>query len=134
MSDKIKVMIVDDSAVIRGMTTSALEKSPNIEIISSVSNGQMAVNAIKSKPVDVVVLDIEMPIMDGITALPLIIAECSTAKVIMSSTLTLGGANITMKALSLGAADYISKPSSSAAGDRSQVEEFYRDLIQTHRS
>src|SRR6185369_8667046 len=66
----IRVMVVDDSAVIRGLLTRALESDPAIAVVASVANGQMAVSQVTRQETDVVVLDIEMPIMDGITALP----------------------------------------------------------------
>ena len=70
----IRVMIVDDSAVIRGVFGRVLESDPDIDIVASVSDGRQATETVKRKAVDVVLLDIEMPVMDGLTALPRIIA------------------------------------------------------------
>jgi two-component system chemotaxis response regulator CheB len=118
---KIRVMLVDDSAVIRGLISRTLEKDGSINIVSSVSNGEMAVNAIHRADPDIVILDIEMPIMDGITALPLLLKEKPGLKVLMCSTLSQRGADISLKALALGATECIAKPTSStemsAAGD-----------------
>src|SRR5512144_1842962 len=72
--DPYRVMVVDDSAVIRGLLSRALEADPDLRVVSSVGDGQMAVNAIQRQPIDVVVLDIEMPVMDGLTALPKLLA------------------------------------------------------------
>ena len=100
---KIRVMLVDDSAVIRGLIGRELEKDPDIEIVSSVHNGEVAIKTLDKVTPDVIILDIEMPIMDGITALPLIHEKCPKAKVLICSTLSAKGADISMKALALGA-------------------------------
>jgi two-component system chemotaxis response regulator CheB len=89
-----------------------LESDKEIEIVGKVANGQEAVNAVRSVRPDVVVLDIEMPVMDGMTALPLLLRADAGVKVIMASTLTTRGADIALRALRLGAADYVPKPSS----------------------
>ena len=75
MNDPIRVMIVDDSAVIRGLFTRFLEADPAISVVASVSNGQMAVDALGRHDVEIIVLDIEMPVMDGLTALPLLLEK-----------------------------------------------------------
>nr|WP_246116906.1 chemotaxis response regulator protein-glutamate methylesterase [Denitrobaculum tricleocarpae] len=123
-----KVMIVDDSAVIRGLLTRALESDPQISIAASVQNGKIAVSTLERQKVDVVVLDIEMPVMDGMTALPLIIKTQPGVKVIMASTLTLKNAEISMQALQAGAADYIPKPTST--GSISTAGDFKRELTE----
>lgn len=108
-----RVMVVDDSAVVRGLETRMLEADPAIQVIASVSNGEAAVRALDRHDVEVVVLDIEMPVMDGMTALPLILEKAPHVRVIMSSTLTQKNAEVSLRALELGATDYVSKPSSS---------------------
>jgi two-component system chemotaxis response regulator CheB len=107
-----RVLLCDDSAVIRGALARMLESDKEIEIVGKVANGQEAVNAVRSVRPDVVVLDIEMPVMDGMTALPLLLRADAGVKVIMASTLTTRGADIALRALRLGAADYVPKPSS----------------------
>ena len=107
-----RVLLCDDSAVIRGALARMLESDKEIEIVGKVANGQEAVNAVRSVRPDVVVLDIEMPVMDGLTALPLLLRADAGVKVIMASTLTTRGADIALRALRLGAADYVPKPSS----------------------
>jgi two-component system chemotaxis response regulator CheB len=106
-------MVVDDSAVIRGLLTKTLETEADIKVVSTVGNGQAAIDALKRVDVDVVVLDIEMPVMDGLTALPKMLEARPGVQVIMASTLTLKGASVSMKALSLGAADYLPKPTTT---------------------
>jgi two-component system chemotaxis response regulator CheB len=107
-------MICDDSLVIRSAIGRILEADPAIRVVARAGNGQAALDALKLHDIDVVVLDIEMPIMDGLTALPLLLAADPGLRVIMASTLTTRGADIAMRALRLGAADYMPKP--SAAG------------------
>lgn len=123
-----KVMVVDDSAVIRGLLTRALESDPQISVAASVQNGKIAISTLERQKVDVVVLDIEMPVMDGMTALPLIIKTQPGVRVIMASTLTLKNAEISMQALQAGAADYIPKPTST--GEISTAGDFKRELTE----
>jgi two-component system chemotaxis response regulator CheB len=112
-------MICDDSAVIRFAIGSLLGADPGIEVVARVAHGRAALDALKQHQVDVVVLDIEMPVMDGLTALPLLLQASPGLSVIMASTLTERGAEISMRALRLGAADYVPKPSAMAvAGDQ----------------
>jgi two-component system chemotaxis response regulator CheB len=115
----IRVMICDDSAVIRGAIANILLADPGIEVAAKVANGRAALDALKLHDIDVVVLDIEMPVMDGLTALPLMLAASPGLSVIMASTLTTRGAEVAMRALRLGAADYLPKPSANAvSGDQ----------------
>ncbi|MEE8271366.1 MAG: chemotaxis response regulator protein-glutamate methylesterase [Alphaproteobacteria bacterium] len=112
--DPYRVMVVDDSAVIRGLIARSLENDSAIRVVSSVGNGDAAIKTIGRHAVDVVVLDIEMPVMDGLTALPQIIAASPRTKVIIASTLTKRNAEISVRALAAGATDYIAKPSSKS--------------------
>ncbi|MBE9552509.1 MAG: chemotaxis response regulator protein-glutamate methylesterase [Proteobacteria bacterium] len=121
-------MIVDDSSVVRGLLTRLLETQPDVEVASSVSDGQMAVNALRRNPVDVVILDIEMPRMDGLTALPLLMEARPGIQVIVASTLTEKNAEISLKALERGAADYLTKPTS--AHGLGSMEAFNRQLVE----
>ncbi len=120
-------MIVDDSAVVRGLIARTLESDPLIEVAVSVSNGQMAVNSVARHDVDVVILDIEMPVMDGLTALPKIIAQAPDVKIIMASTLTARNAEISIRCLASGADEYIPKPSSTR--DLNAGVDFHRELL-----
>ncbi len=124
----VRVMVCDDSAVIRGAIARMLEAEPAAQVVARVANGQLALDELKRTQVDVLVLDIEMPVMDGMTALPLLLRADPGLKVIMASTLTTRGADIALRALRLGAADYVPKPS-AVAGD----ETFRRELIEKVR-
>lgn len=124
----LRVMIVDDSSVVRGLLTRLLETQPDIEVVSSVSDGQMALNALRRTPVDVVILDIEMPRMDGLTALPLMMEARPGIQIIVASTLTEKNAEISLKALERGAADYLTKPTS--AHGLGSMEAFNRQLVE----
>ena len=106
-------MVVDYSAVIRGLITRSLESEPKISVAFTAANGQIALNYVERHAVEVVVLDIEMPVMNGLEALPKIITARPGVKVIMASTLTRRGAAISIEALSKGAADFISKPTAN---------------------
>lgn len=121
----IRVMLVDDSAVVRGLVTRALTADTNIEIVASAINGTDAVREAEKQQPDIVLLDIEMPGMDGITALPKLLVVAPKCKVIMASTLTLRNADISLKALELGASDYVAKPT---ARTPDELENFYREL------
>jgi len=116
--EPLRVMVVDDSAVIRGLISRWIEAEPDLMVAASIRTGLDAVNQLTRVDPDVVVLDIEMPDMDGIAALPLLLAKKRDLVVIMASTLTRRNAEISLKALSLGAADYIPKPESTARSPR----------------
>lgn len=123
----IQVLLVDDSAVIRGLMNKALTQDAAIEIMGTAANGAMAVAMVEKYKPDVIILDIEMPVMDGITALPLLLRASPHSKIIMASTLTQRNAEISLNALSMGASDYLAKPSAKFGKD---VEDFYRDLTE----
>src|SRR5882724_9358887 len=127
--DKLRVMVVDDSVVIRGMISRWIGAEPDMEVSASLRTGLDAVNQIERVKPDVAVLDIEMPELDGISALPQLLAKKRDLVIIMASTLTRRNAEISFKALSLGAADYIPKPEST----RAAADIFRHDLIQKIR-
>jgi two-component system chemotaxis response regulator CheB len=124
-------MVVDDSVVIRGMISRWISAEPDMQVTASLRTGLDAVNQIERINPDVAVLDIEMPDLDGISALPQLLAKKRDLIVIMASTLTRRNAEISFKALSLGASDYIPKPESTR--DTSAAETFRHDLIQKIR-
>jgi two-component system, chemotaxis family, protein-glutamate methylesterase/glutaminase len=130
--DKIKVMIVDDSIVIRGLIGRWLDALPDIDVVARCRDGKDAVDTIARVAADVVVLDIEMPVMDGLTALPKILKECPKTRVLMASTLTRRNAGISIKALTMGATDYVPKPESTRDGHASA--EFQQELIDKIRA
>jgi two-component system chemotaxis response regulator CheB len=119
-----RVMICDDSSTIRGAITRMLESDPGIQVVAKAANGRMAIEELKRTKVDVLVLDIEMPVLDGMSALPLLLQVDPGLKIIMASTLTTRGADIAMRALRAGAADYVPKPSTigSASDERFRLE------------
>ncbi len=108
LKEKIKVVIVDDSAFMRKSIAIMLESDDVIEIVGTAKNGQEGYELIRKLRPDIVTLDIEMPVMDGLTALEKIMKTCPTS-VLMVSSLTTEGADATMKALELGAVDFIPK-------------------------
>ncbi|GIQ78762.1 chemotaxis response regulator protein-glutamate methylesterase [Bradyrhizobium sp. RD5-C2] len=130
-SDKVRVMVVDDSVVIRGMISRWIGAEPDMEVVASLRTGLDAVNQLERFNPDVAVLDIEMPDLDGISALPQLLAKKRDLVIIMASTLTRRNAEISLKALSLGASDYIPKPESTR--EATAAETFRHDLIQKIR-
>jgi len=122
---QVRVIIVDDSLVIRGFITRALDSDPAFKVVATANNGKMAIDVLRDTPADVIILDIEMPVMDGLTAIPKLKEIDPTVQIIMASTLTQKNAEISIKALSLGATDYLPKPS---AHEMAVPGEFQRDL------
>lgn len=130
--DATTVMVVDDSAVIRGMLTRWLQETNDLTVCASASNGEMALSQMAKHKPDVVVLDIEMPRMDGLTALPKLLEIDPRVKIVMSSTLTTRNAEVSLKAIELGAADYLAKP--EASRDANVTEAFRRELVEKVRA
>ncbi len=126
-ADAIQVMVVDDSAVIRGLITRMLKSDEDIDVVAFAANGELAVRELSRADVDVIILDIEMPVMDGLTALPKLLEVDPEVKILMASTLTLNNAEISLRALQAGAADYVPKP--TATREISGGDEFRRDLL-----
>lgn len=125
-------MVVDDSVVIRGLISRWLGAEPDMVVAASLRTGLDAVNQLERINPDVAVLDIEMPELDGISALPKLLAKKRDLVIIMASTLTRRNAEISFKALALGASDYIPKPESTREAGAADI--FRHDLIQKIRS
>ena len=106
-------MVVDDAVVVRGLVSRWIDEELGLKVVASLRTGREAVEQVLRHNPDVVVLDIEMPDIDGIAALPLLLAKKRDLIVIMASTLTRRNAEVSLKALSLGAADYIPKPATN---------------------
>ena len=113
MSEKIKVLIVDDAIVVRILVGNTLSKDPELEFVGKAENGKVALEQIRELQPDVVLLDIEMPEMNGLEVLKKLREQGMPTKVIMFSTYTTVGAKHTFEALDLGAVDFVPKPSSS---------------------
>lgn len=124
-NNRIKVLVVDDSAFMRKILSDMLSSSKTIEVVGTAKNGVEAVKLAKTLKPDVVTLDIEMPILDGIEALKQII-KTNPLPVVMLSSLTSDGAEATLKTLDIGAVDFIQKPSSLF---RININEFKKELI-----
>lgn len=126
-------MVVDDSVVMRGIISRMCGEDPAaMEVVATAANGSLAVERAAKRDLDVVILDIEMPIMDGISALPRLLAIDPGLVIIMASSLTSRNAEISLKALEKGAKDYVPKPSSVTTVDGGQ--EFKRELLEKIRT
>lgn len=123
--DKIRVLIVDDSALVRQLLTKILSSDPEIEVVGTAMDPQIAKRKIIDLKPDVITLDIEMPKMDGLTFLKLIMRNRPTP-VVMISSLTAHGAEITMDALEAGAVDFVSKPTVDVSGT---LENFTEEIL-----
>src|SRR6185312_4102020 len=115
----ISVLVVDDSVVVRRLIVDALGGAENIEVVGTASNGLLAQAKIDQLKPDVITMDIEMPQMDGITAVRELRKRHKQIPVIMFSTLSASGASATLEALSAGATDYVTKPSNTGSVDQS---------------
>jgi two-component system chemotaxis response regulator CheB len=127
----IRVMVVDDAVVVRGLVSRWIEEEPGLEVVASLRTGRQAVDQVERANPDVVILDVEMPDLDGLSALPLLLERKRDLVVIMASTLTRRNAEVSLKALSFGAADYIPKPETNREVTTSAT--FRRDLIEKIR-
>jgi two-component system chemotaxis response regulator CheB len=110
-----RVLVVDDSVVVRRLVSKALEQEDEVEVVGVAADGSIALANIERLQPDVVILDVAMPVMDGLEALAAIRERWPSLPVIMFSTLTSRGAEVTLDALALGASDYVLKPSSADA-------------------
>ncbi|HVN28306.1 MAG TPA: chemotaxis response regulator protein-glutamate methylesterase [Candidatus Binataceae bacterium] len=128
MSGKIRVLVVDDSVVVRRMLSEMLAADPAIESISTASNGKIALARIPQINPDAIILDVEMPELDGLQTLAAVRRIYKTLPVIMFSTVTARGASATLDALALGANDYVTKPS-ARSGTVGQLNLVYKDLV-----
>ena len=111
----VRVMLVDDSAVMRGFLRRVLEPESRIQIVGAAANGREAIDLLGPLKPDAVILAIEMPVMDGITALPLMLAELPGVKILVASVLSKRNASVSLDAMRLGASDYVAKPEKAFA-------------------
>ncbi len=124
---QIRVMIVDDAVVARSMMTRWVEAEPDMKIVAALRTGREALDRLEAANPEVVLLDVDMPELDGISALPLLLGKRRDLVVIMVSTLTRRSAELSLRALALGATDYIPKPETTYEAMTSAA--FRRELI-----
>lgn len=122
---RIRVLVVDDSAFMRHTLGRLLGEHEGVDVVGSAANGALGLDAVRSLRPDVVTLDVEMPVMDGLTMLRRVMAEAPT-RVVMLSSLTTSGAAVTLDALDAGAIDFIAKPGGSLSIDMGSVAD---DLV-----
>jgi two-component system, chemotaxis family, protein-glutamate methylesterase/glutaminase len=125
---RIRVLVVDDSVVIRSLVTHALSEDPALEVVGIAANGSIALERIAHLNPDVITLDIEMPEMDGLALLRRIGNQELRPRVVMFSTLTDRGAALTLESLALGADDYVTKAANAGSLDRSMAS-LRRELV-----
>lgn len=106
----VTVMIVDDAVVVRGLMSRWLSEHPDFDVIATARNGRAALDELERISPDIIILDLDMPEMDGLAALPLILKKCPATAVLIASTLTRRNAEISLRCLSMGALDYLPKP------------------------
>tara|TARA_R110002073_G_scaffold18736_3_gene68988 strand:- start:2774 stop:3940 length:1167 start_codon:yes stop_codon:yes gene_type:complete len=121
-----RVLVIDDSAVARGLMTRWIEEDPDLVLVGSATDGEQGIRKAEELRPDLIILDVEMPKMDGLAALPILLKTVPSCRIVMASTLTRRGGEVTIRALSMGAADYAPKPQ---AGRLAGAEEFRRDLL-----
>ncbi|WP_270566393.1 protein-glutamate methylesterase/protein-glutamine glutaminase [Clostridium beijerinckii] len=117
MAYKIRVLIVDDSALMRRVIKEILLTDDNLEVVGIAKDGEDAIEKVRLLNPDVVTMDINMPVMDGLTSMQYILEEFSEVAVLILSSLTQEGALKTFEALELGAFDYVSKPSGTVSSN-----------------
>lgn len=124
----IKVLIVDDSAFFRRRIKEILEKDPQLEIVGGADNGQAALQKVDELQPDVITMDYEMPVMDGITAVRQIMAKRPTP-ILMFSSLTYEGARVTLDALDAGAVDYLPKSFESMSSNPTESSKLLQEKV-----
>jgi len=130
--DPIRVLIVDDSALMRNLIGRIVESDPGLVLVGKAMNGAFALKKLETLSVDIIVLDLEMPEMNGIEFLKKRKELKLETPVIILSSVARRGAEVTMEALSLGAADFIKKPSGSVSEDIHSVGEHLIELIKAY--
>lgn len=128
-TSRARVMVVDDSAVVRGLIAKQLAAEARIEVVCTAANGEVALRELERRQIDIVVLDVEMPVMDGLTALGRIVALYPQVRVIMASTLTRANAEVTLKALNMGASDFVPKPETGLGGAAAFMAELTGKIV-----
>lgn len=122
MTARARVLIVDDSAVMRSLLRAVIGADPHLEVAGTAANGADALNAATALKPDLMLLDVEMPVMDGLATLRDLQTRGSRIPVIMCSALTQRGARVTIEALASGAADYVTKPAQQAGREQAAAK------------
>ena len=125
---KLKVLVVDDSGFFQRRVSEIINADPRLEVIATASNGQEGLEKVLALKPDVVTMDYEMPVMDGVTAVRNIMSQCPTP-VLMFSSLTYEGARITLDALEAGAVDFLSKQFDAIAATEAKLHKVLTDRI-----
>lgn len=129
----LTALVVDDSAIYRRIVESCLREIPNLEVVGSAVNGQRAgEKAGRLKP-DLVFLDVEMPILDGLSAIPVIQRESPGSAIVMVSSITTRSADVTIQALAMGAFDFVTKPQRTSPGDEDALRGSLRGVVEAFR-
>jgi|Deesub1362A_J573_1020465.scaffolds.fasta_scaffold00459_24 two-component system chemotaxis response regulator CheB len=126
----IRVLVVDDSALMRSAISDLIDSQPDMEVVATAKNGLEALKLVEKHDPDVVTLDINMPVMDGLKTLKKMMGE-NPKPVIMLSALTKEGAKETIEALKFGAVDFVPKPGGTISPDLSEVREEIIEKIRT---
>ena len=127
MSSIIRVMFADDSSVTRRIVSEAITREPDMELVGAAQDGDEAISFFKSQKPDLVLLDVDMPTLNGIEALKAIRKLNDSVPVIMFSTLTVKGGEATLDALAAGATDYVPKP--TGVGHLSKAMDYLRQEL-----
>ena len=124
----VKVLVVDDSSFFRRRVSEIINNSPALEVIGTANNGQEAIDMVDKLKPDVVTMDIEMPVMDGITAVKKIMAA-NPVPILMFSSLTHQGASATLDALEAGACDFLPKKFEDIARNKEEAISYYSNVL-----
>jgi len=127
--DKVKILVIDDTIFYRKILSDILKEIPQVEVVGSANTGKVALSKIDSLKPDMITLDVEMPGMNGLEVLEELNKKNSDVGVLMVSTLTSRGSQITIKALELGAFDFIEKPSSEGSSMKENMERVKLNLV-----
>ena len=130
--DEISVLVCDDSALMRNVISRVIDSTPGMKVIEKAFNGQDLIEKLKTSKPDVIVLDIEMPVMTGIEYLRFRKSQGSNIPVIILSSIAEKGAAVTMEALELGASDFITKPNGSVSMDINAVADKLIEMIASY--
>src|ERR1039458_1204163 len=129
---RTRILIVDDSAVMRSLLRAVISHDASLEVAGTAADGESALGAIENLRPGLVLLDVEMPVMDGLVTLRKLRAGGHRIPVIMCSSLTQRGAKVTIEALACGASDYVAKPAGQS-GQEAALRALSQDLIPTIR-